>query len=243
MEKKCVQPGNTTIALQPASGDNPSSRSRHSRRSRSSYRCDAKIRRYKYLLAGISTLFLLIYLFTWFHIAAKSREYERTLLELRKQQNALQAVTTELATVRNELDTLVQERIPGLRPLKYDEVISVDDGFIRNITFTLARNGKKRNYEYRLVMHNDTLSVIRPDVQILLFNELGIQIGVTQVEYMDASGGAARSALDPGEVRSYTSSIDLLRDEEPHYFLIAAAETNLAPADSLRKQLKDVISP
>jgi len=238
-----VQSGNTITTLQSASGELSSSRPRHSRRSRSSFRYETKIRRYRYLLAGVSIIFLLIYIFTWLHIAGKSREYEQTLLELRKQQIAFQAVNTELETLRNELDTLAQERIPGLQPLKYDEAISVDNEYIRNIIFTEVKNGKNRNYEYRLVMHNETLSVIHPKVEILLFNDIGIQIGTTQVGYMDVSSEASRPALDPGEVRSYTSSINLLRKEEPRYFLLAVSEAKQASADKLREHLSDVISP
>jgi hypothetical protein len=226
-----VQSGNTTASRSSSS------------RSRSSYRCQAKIRRYKYLLACISTLFLLTYIFTWFYLDRKSTEYEQMLLEFRKQEITVKTISNELETARSELDALVQGRIPALLPLKYDEAITVDDNYIRNIIFTLVRNGKKRNYEYRLVMHNDSLSVIRPVVDILLFNDIGIQIGVAQVKYMDASAGTERSVLDPGEVRSYTSSIDLIRDEEPSYFLLAVSETNRAPADRLREQLSDVISP
>jgi hypothetical protein len=230
-----VQSTNTAATSQTASSINSSSRSRRSHRSVSSYRCAAKIRRYKYLLAGISILFLLIYVFTWFHIARKSTEHEQTLLELRKQEIAMSTITSKLETVRNEMDALVQNRIPGLLPLKYDEAITVDDEYIRNIIFTLARNGKKQNYEYRLVMHNDTLSAIRPVVEILLFNDIGVQIGVTQVEYMNTSTGTERSVLSPGEVRSYTSSIDLFRDEEPSYFLLTASDANRVSAGMLQE--------
>jgi hypothetical protein len=224
------------------SGNTIASRSSSSQ-SRSSYRCRAKIRRYKYLLASIATLFLLTYIFTWFHIARKSTEYEQMLLEFRKQEIAVKIITGELETARSELDTLVQGRIPALLPLTYDEAITVDEEYIRNIIFTLVKSGKKRSYEYRLVMHNDSLSVIRPIVEILLFNDIGIQIGVAKVKYMDAASGTERSVLDPGEVRSYTSSIDLLRDEEPSYFLLAVSETSRDSADRLRGQLGEVISP
>lgn len=238
-----MQSGNTTAAQQSTSSNKLSSGSRHDRRSRSSYRCAAKIRRYKYLLAGIVTLFFLIYVFTWLHMNRKSSEHEQALLELRKHEIVISTLSAELETVKNELDTLVQERIPGLLPLKYDEAITVDDEYIRNIIFTLVKNGKKRSYEYRIVLHNDTLSVIRPAVEIMLFNDIGIQIGVTQIEYTDASSGTVSSALYPGEVRSYTSSIDLLRDEDPSYFLLAASEANRDSAERLREQPDVASSP
>jgi len=235
-----VQSDNTTGNSKPTSSNRSSSRSR---RSRSSYRCDARIRRYKYLLAGIAILFLIIYIFTWSHATKKSIEHEQTLIEFRKQELAMEVLTSELETVRNEMDMLVQDRIPGLLPLKFDEAINVEDKYIRNIIFTLVKNGKKRNYEYRLVMHNDTLSVIRPVVEILLFNNIGIQVGVAQVKYMDASPGTERPVLDPGEVRSYSSSIELIRDEEPSYFLLAVSEASQVPTDRLREQLGNIISP
>ncbi len=238
-----MQSEKATATLPSTPGKHSSSRSRHSRRSASSYRCEAKIRRYKYLLAAISILFLLTYVFTWLYVTRKATEHKQTLHELRKEDIALKAVTRELETVRKELDTLVQNRIPGLLPLKYDEAITVDNQYVRNIIFTLVKNGKKRKYEYRLVMHNNTLSIIHPAVDILLFNDTGIQIGVAQVEYKDASTKSGHSALDPGEVRSYTSFIDLNRDEEPRYFFLAVSEGNRNSSGKLRQQPGEMASP
>lgn len=235
-----VQTVNTTSNSEVKSG---SATSRHSRRSRSSYRYEARISRYKYLLAGISILFLLIYTFSWFYVARKSAESEQALLELRIQEKTLAKINSELETVRIERDALVQGRIPGLVPLAYDETITTDNKYIRNIIFTKVKNGNKETYEYRLVMHNDTLSVIHPMVEILLFNDIGIQIGLARVEHTNASTGTGRSSLDPGEVRSYTATINLIRDEEPHYFLLAVSQTRQASADRMRQQLGDVIAP
>jgi hypothetical protein len=128
-------------------------------------------------------------------------------------------------------------------PLKYDEAIPVGNQYVRNIIFTLVKNGKKRKYEYHLVMHNETLSTIHPVVEILLFNDTGIQIGVAQVEYKDASTKSGHSALDPGEVRSYTSFIDLNRGEEPRYFFLAVSELNGASSGMSRQPPSDMDSP
>ena len=230
-----MQSDKKAATSQSTHGKHSASRRRRSHHLRSSYRYETKIKHHKYLLAGISILFILIYVFTWFYIARKSAEHDQTLLELRKQETALQAVSSELKAVRNKMDTLVQDRIPGLLPLKYDEIISVDNKYIRNITFTLVKNGKKRNYEYHLVMQNDTLSIIQPVVQILLFNDTGIQIGLAQVNSLHASTDTGRPALDPGEVRSYTSFIHLNRDEVPSYFLIAVSESHQGSAHVLRE--------
>ena len=235
-----MQTVNTTSTGKVKSGN---ATSRHSRSSRSSYRYESRIRRYKYLLASISILFLLTYLFTWFYVSRKSAESEQALIELRLQEKTLNSISSELETVRNERDALVQGRIPGLLPLKYDEMITTDHQYIRNIIFTMVRDGQQETYEYRLVMQNDTLSVIHPMVDILLFNDTGIQIGLARVQHKYASTATGRSSLDPREVRSYTATIDLIRDEEPHYFLLAVSETRQVSADKMREQLGDVISP
>ena len=217
--------------------------SRRSRRSRSSYRCETRIRRYKYLLAGIAILFVLTYLFTWFYVTRKSAESELALRELRLQQKALDSINGELDKVKAQRDALVQGRIPGLVPLKYDEMITPDQQYIRNIIFTMVRNGQQETYEYRLVVHNDTLSVIHPMVEILLFNDIGIQIGLSRVQHKAASTATGRPSLDPGEVRSYTANIEMIRDEEPQYFLLVVAEERQTSAHKMREPLGEVISP
>ena len=219
--------------MQPSEGTSTSAlitghvSSRHARRSRSSYRHDSRVRRYRHLLVGVSLLFLVIYVLTWFHIAGKSTEYEHTRLELRKMEKALTESNKEVETLRKKNAVLVQNRIPGLLPLTFDETIDIDNPYIRNIIFTEVKNGKEKIYEYRLVMNNDTLSVIHPQVQILLFNDIGIQIGEAEVEFRDPSTGRVHMVLDPGEVRTRTAVIKLLRDEKPQYFLLAISELGL----------------
>ena len=226
----------------------PASRREHipsRRRSRSSYRHATTVKRYRFLLAGVSILFLVILIFSWLHAARKSSEHHQAILDLRKQEVLVKILTGELETIKNERDILVQERIPGLIPLTYDETINIDNEYVRNIIFTLAKTGKKKIYEYRLVLHNNTLSIARPKARIILFSDIGMQIGMAQLERNHATTETdSRVALDPGEVRSYTAAIDLIRDEEPSYFLLDMSVTdNNTPTDKLRKQLDGVIMP
>ncbi len=202
----------------------PSSRRR--RRSRSDHRCEAKIRRYKHLLAGLSILFLLIYIFTWFHIRSLATGQAEATLALHKLEVKHQGVVKELETLRSERDALVQGRIPDLLPLRFDEAIPIDTGYIRNVIFTLVKNGSNTVYEYRVVLSNDGLSIVRPKVEIFLFNELGIQIGNALVEPGNATTHIERATLEPGEVRSYSAGIEMLREGKPVYFLISAREAN-----------------
>ena len=64
------------------------------------------------------------------------------LLDLRKQEALSSSLSEELETTRSERDILVQKRIPGLIPIVYDETINVDNTYVRNIIFTLAKTGK-----------------------------------------------------------------------------------------------------
>ncbi|MGB5339710.1 MAG: hypothetical protein WBO06_11520 [Gammaproteobacteria bacterium] len=210
---------------------------------RTKYRVAQKVKRYKMLLASVSILFFLIYIFTLFYISSRSTEHERTVLELRKQTSTLQKMSRELETVRAERDQLVKGRIPELLPVEFDVAIDINEQNIRNIIFTLARNGSNKIYEYRIVLNNETLAIIHPKVEILAFNDVGIQIGMAQISTSDATSGSGRPSLDPGEVRSYTGVIQLTRNEEPRYFLLATSQAISASPERMRMHLGDVISP
>ena len=66
----------------------PARRRQHtsSRRSRPSYRFEAKIKRYKVLLAGLSILLCIVLIFSFLNQTKKSSEYHQMLLDLRKQE-------------------------------------------------------------------------------------------------------------------------------------------------------------
>lgn len=193
-------------------------------------------------LAGLGLLFLIALFFMWLNSNNDYSEYHQAILDLRKQEAVTKDLAAELEKVKSELDILVQERIPGLIPLRYDEAINVDNKYVRNIIFTLAKSGKKDIHEYRLVLHNNTLTVARPRAEIILFSDIGVQIGMAQIEQSDATTEAdGRASLDPGEVRSYTATIDLIRNEKPSYFLLIISENGHTATDKLREQLDGII--
>ncbi len=230
-------------AIAPKAAGTSASGTHHRRRSRSSYRCEAKIKRYKYLIAGISSSFLAIVILMLFYISGQSERHQQAKLQLRKLETSLQNFTVELEQARNERDALVQGRIPDLAPMKFDEAIPVGNEYVRNVIFTLVKSGNKNMYEYRLVLSNDSLSVVRPRVEILLFNKLGIQIGNAQVKAVNDTTSVGRATLEPGEVRSYSDNIDILRKGEPEYFLIIVTESEKTSSKTMREHLGDVISP
>jgi hypothetical protein len=173
----------------------------------------------------------------------EAHTHQQNTIKLRKLESSLEKVSAELEKVRSERDIMVKGRIPGISLLTFDEAIPIGDDFIRNVIFTLVKNGNNKVYEYRLVLSNDGLSVIRPEVEIFLFNELGIQIGNAHVQAGNATTNVDRVTLEPGEVRSYSDAIDILRQGEPRYFLIISSSKEKPEANMLREQLGDMVSP
>ncbi len=214
---------------------------RSRRRSRGNYRSEKKIRLLKIVLGSCLIAYFLTVAFTWMSMARTGNEMEEQTMQLRKQGKTIAETKAELQEVTTERDALVADRIPGLIPLDYDAAIAIDDQYIRNIIFTLVSNGRERHYEYRMVMHNNTLSIIKPKVEILLFDDVGIQVGRAVVEKSNATTEVDRADLDPGEVRSYSSSIDLFRIEEPRYFLLSIKEAPIPASEALREHLENVV--
>ena len=174
-------------------------------------------------------------------MARTANNMEQQTIQIRKQEKIITELQAELTTVTTERDELVENRFPGLIPLNYDAAIPINDKYIRNIIFTLVSNGREKYYEYRMVMHNETLSVIKPKVEILLFDDVGIQVGRAVISKMDATTEADRADLDPGEVRSYSSTVNLVRNSEPKYFLLSIADAPIASSDTLREHLGPVV--
>ena len=126
----------------------------------------------------------------------------------------------EVKTLQEELATLIQGRIPNLMPLEFDVTVPSDQAYLKNISFTLTGTASDRQYEYRAVLHNDRLADIQPDVSILLFDAMGIQVGMAKLSNDHATSQVEHNDLKPGETRAYSSGISLDREAEPNYFLI-----------------------
>lgn len=98
--------------------------------------------------------------------------------------------------------------------------IPINQRYFRNISFTLTGTSHERNYEYHAVMHNEGSESIKPDVTLLLFDELGVQVGKTHLSGRDATSETDSPSLSPGETRSYSSRVKLEHPAKPEYFLV-----------------------
>ncbi len=151
-------------------------------------------------------------IYSYFTVDAYEETAEVLQGELYKKEEALKQLQDALQGVRQELDALVQERLPHLYEIEFDKVLPVEHGYVRNIVFTLTKRGDNYRYEYKLVTENNGSLKVRPNFRVLVFDRAGIQIGA------DTVSGIA--SLYPGDSGSHSSQIDFFRDAEPAYFYV-----------------------
>ncbi len=155
-----------------------------------------------------------------------NRQNQTLRSSLAQTEEELHRVTPELQKLRGDLDELVRGKLPRLRKLEYDRVLPLDDQYLKNIIFTEIMNRDSRGHEYKLVVQNNTGAPLWPEVQLLLFNEQGIQVGSAEIGTGQPNALKAGS-LGVGEVRSYTASVNLMdRSATPAYFMIRLPESS-----------------
>lgn len=125
--------------------------------------------------------------------------------------------TVEIKTLKNEIKELTLNRLPGLTGLNYDEVLKVDEQYVKNIVFT--RTGKKgaHLYEYKVVLENHG-AALQPALKVILFNRSGVQVGMSELSNKVDQGGITR--LDQDEVRTHYAVVQLADKAEPEYFQV-----------------------
>lgn len=153
-------------------------------------------------------------------LSSLSADNAKLVTENNRAARELKQVRAQLAAATEQRDAMVRGRIPGLKLLKYDQAINLNQDYVRNVIFTLTRSGDNVTHEFRMVLHNDSLSVVNPKVKIVLFDAVGIQIGMTALKRAEATSPTDRNLLDPGEVRSYSGVIPVNGEEKPMYFIV-----------------------
>ena len=123
----------------------------------------------------------------------------------------------QIKTLEKDIEELTLNRLPGLIALSYDEVLTIDKQYVKNIVFT--RTGKKgtRLYEFKIVLENRN-GALQPTLKILLFNRSGVQVGISELGNSTEHGSITR--LDRDEVRSHYAVVQLPNDSEPEYFQV-----------------------
>jgi len=154
----------------------------------------------------------------------KKENSELTMLE-KKQTLELRQTVPELEKLRKEVEDLVASRLPHLSKLEFDRVVSVDKDYVKNVVFSVAGKGGEKRYEYKLVAHNNGLTAIHPQVDILFFDRVGIQVGLSQIG-VGKDGTPTLDVIERGEIRSFSSTVELGDDVKPEYFMVRIKNPN-----------------
>lgn len=166
-----------------------------------------------------STIGLVVLCFILGGWAFKATSNHRSALHSRYLESAaLAEAKAQLKTTRGELATLIEGRIPNLHVFKADEVIPIEQSYLRNISFTEMRKNDIPVYEYKLVTHNETDIMLTPRATILMFDELGVEIGRSSVPPHMSDGPVTDHTLYPDEVQSYAAAIEIAPEASPSYF-------------------------
>jgi len=223
--------------------DSPSHRrsSRSGRRSSHSRRHSHRFSHDSLLVPALSValvILLLVAVFSGMKIASLNRTNGILRAQLDKKQDELTQLRPELAEARAEarkdLESLIESRFPQLHKLEFDKVIPVHEEYVRNILFTLIKKNDERRHEYRLLMENTAPASVLPEVRVLLFDQLGVQLGMGQLEKQEP--------LASGESRSFSSFIETFVEGEPRYFYVSV-KGGAARLDAWPRAKRDTHEP
>jgi cell division protein FtsB len=140
--------------------------------------------------------------------------------EYSQQEQRNESLMTGIQALRVENDNLVQGRIPGLIPLKFNDPLKLDKKTYKSIVFTKTEYNSRTTYEYLAVIQNNTADVIRPSSRLLFFDKLGVQLGEAKIAIAEKFGGESQLiSLQPGESRSFSGKVLMTSSKsKPKYF-------------------------
>jgi cell division protein FtsB len=152
-------------------------------------------------------------------VRTKVAEQENNALELleRRSTAELDTLKPQINKLKQEIALLSQSRLPDLQPIEFDKVVEIDKSYVKNVVFTVAGRGDQKHYEYKVVVANSGASLVRPAVELLLFDRVGVLVGKARIgEQKDGTTG--RSMLERGEIRSFSGRFEMTGASPPEYF-------------------------
>ncbi|MCP3868601.1 MAG: hypothetical protein GY703_10985 [Gammaproteobacteria bacterium] len=143
---------------------------------------------------------------------------------MRKAQHAsdqeLAQLGPRVAQLERENAQLVKGKLPGLIPLLIDEVLPVQKKYVRDIVFTQAGKGDNKRLEYRVILDNQSSDAVQPKVEVLMFDQNGVQIGYSRLT-SEKNPTKPPRVLDVGETRSHAARLTFTWSDNPAYFLVS----------------------
>lgn len=144
------------------------------------------------------------------HVEEKRKALSGQVVALRGELRAMKARNAELAA----------DRIPGLLPVEFGEIIEKPAEFVDSVLLTRTRAFEGDRYEYLLIVKNRTSEYVTPEIKLMLFNTSGYQVGGVVISSTATSLQQAKARLKPGDSRSYSGILDVDANEAPPYFRI-----------------------
>lgn len=190
------------------------------------HRARSKTRQIRHLRIALGALLvvLLVVAMSAILVAARLKKVEAELLAvdsaLRGTSRELQAAQLRLEQREHELVSLVENRLPGMRPLEFNKLLEIDRDYVASISFSQTGVGESKRIEYHAILRNDGTGMILPRVTLYLFDEYGMQVGEERLDKMDATSDVLIEELRPGESRSYHEPIAVKRGGVPVFFLV-----------------------
>jgi hypothetical protein len=197
------------------------SSSRHSSGGSGSSR--RKLRRMKFLvgvLLGVLVAFAVAGVMTFFKMQQFRGEAQQLTVDLREAEADLARAREKIAEMNNDMRILLANRIPGVAELSMNRQLEINDQYVRNITFVQPGTGENKAIEFSTVLENSRTAPTLPAVNIVLFDESGLQTGAVRLTKEQAITPVDIAELQPGETRTYSGRIPLQRDAPSKYFVV-----------------------
>ena len=199
-----------------------------SRRSRSSHHSSLKIWGLSLALLVMIVVLFISFVYAGSRIEELSNRVSAVQEKLFLKEKEIEELKSNLSQSNKQLQALINGRLPSVIKLEPDKVLAVNNDLIKNIVFTVVTQDGAKQYEYKLVVENQSRRIIIPKFRLLIFDQYGVQIGIDQV--------LTGEELSPGESRSYSSRVDFFMKEAPAYFQVSSMIP--AGADRLQKLLE-----
>jgi len=125
----------------------------------------------------------------------------------------------ELKDAQARIQTLVDQRIPGLVAVELRRTIPIQHRFVREISFQQLATDGREGLEYKLVIENTSPSPVKPLLTVQLFDDVGVEMGRSNPT--GASSDEVAS-LRAGEIRSYFAVFE--SKIQPTYFRLVTGD-------------------
>ena len=193
-----------------------------SRRAHQRAKNRARIKALTVALIVVGSLLFVETLSGLIYVSLVNRENNRLRQMVTDMDRAVAEAEARTEALEAQRDVLLAGRIPGLRVLDYDRTLYFDTGYVKNVLFTLTGSDEARSYEFTAKLENARGSVLWPEVEIVLFDERGVQVGRTLIGA--PPGTETARPLAPAETRRFHGQVAVAAGAVPRYFALGTPE-------------------